>query len=94
MRVKSVSVTYSRKINLGDFNSAEASATVWVQLEPYEQIGENLDFAMRDMWQMLENNVKQKLAPLAKPRDETVVTETKKLFLGIPVVETGEEGEQ
>lgn len=36
MKVKTISVTYGRKINLGDYNSAEIGLTLWADLEEGE----------------------------------------------------------
>lgn len=36
MRVKTVSVTYERKLNLGDYNSAHIGLTLWADLDESE----------------------------------------------------------
>jgi hypothetical protein len=36
MKVKTISVTYGRKINLGDYNSAEIGLTLWADLDEHE----------------------------------------------------------
>ena len=45
MQVKTISVTYGRKINLGDYNSAEIGLSLWADLEP----GEDAEAATREL---------------------------------------------
>ena len=80
-KIKTVSVTYERKQNLGDYSSANIGCTVWADVEE----GEDLDLAMRNLWEMAKANVKQQLVPLTKS-GASMNVET--LFLGLPVVES------
>ena len=41
MRVKTVSVSYGRKFNLGDYNSCSIDASVWADLDYKEILDEN-----------------------------------------------------
>ena len=95
MRCKTVSVSYTRKINLGDYNSAEASCTIWAELDYAlnEDIGEGMDAAMRDLWTAAKNNVKAQVVPLTNKSDQTAA-EMKLLFLGVPVVSPEPKSEQ
>lgn len=88
MRVKTVSVSYTRKINLGNYNSAEVGATLWAELEPGEDIGDGMHNAMNDLWTACKANVKAQLIPLTVTKDDQIVAELNKLFLGVPVVST------
>ena len=75
--VKTVSVHYERKLNLGDFNSATVGIQLWADVEP----GEDLNVAMASLWGMAKENVKVQLAPL----DQRIRAEVKNVFLGLPV---------
>jgi len=75
--VKTVSVQYERKLNLGDFNSATVGITLWADIDE----GENLDTAMRNLWEMATNNVKAK-AQTFKVQTEA---QAKEIYLGLPV---------
>lgn len=77
-QVKTVSVTYDRKQNLGDFSSANIGITVWADVEP----DEDLDGIMNSLWQMAKANVKAQLLAIAQPKAEIAKT-----FLGLPIVE-------
>lgn len=75
--VKTVSVTYDRKINLGDYNSATVGLTVWADIDE----GEDLDAAMRALWIMATDNVKAK----AETFKRNIAAESVDLFLGLPL---------
>lgn len=79
-RIKTVSVTYERKINLGDFNSLTAACSIWAQLD----IGETEHEAMSGLWEMARNNVKDQVARVKARPGAMNVEET---FLGIPVID-------
>jgi len=81
MIIKTVSVSYQRKVNLGDFNSAQVESTAWVELEPEDNA--NLNEAMKDLWGMVKENVKAQLVPLMK-NQSGAATEVKEMFLGLP----------
>lgn len=80
MNIKTVSITYERKQNLGDFSSANIGCTLWADITE----DDNLDAAMKALWDMATANVKAKLVPLTKKNGggSMEITET---FLGIPV---------
>ena len=77
MKLKTASVTYGRKVNLGDFNSAHAELTLWADFEE----DENEADAMTALWEMATNNVKAKLSPLMMKKDADV----QHIFMGLPV---------
>ena len=78
MNIKTVSVSYGRKQNLGDFSSANIECTLWADIEE----GEDMHEAMSKHWECAKNNVKSHLLPLTKTNGSTTV---KNLFLGLPV---------
>jgi hypothetical protein len=78
--VKTVSVHYGRKINLGDYNSANVECTVWADVEP----DEDLDAAMHALWSCAKENVKAQLVPLAKKNGAGSIN-IKETFLGLPI---------
>jgi hypothetical protein len=80
-KVKTVSVHYGRKLNLGDFNSATVECTVWADVDE----GENLDQAMHGLWDMAKENVKAQLVPLNREKSGNGSLSTKEFFLGLPI---------
>ena len=83
--LKTVSVTYDRKQNLGDFSSANVGCTIWADVRD----GEDLDVTMHALWSMAKENVKAQLVPLTKKNGgaSVEITET---FLGLPIEQEGE----
>jgi hypothetical protein len=75
--VKTVSVTFERKFNLGDYNSANVGCTLWADVEE----DENLDLVMYDLWAMAKDNVKAAAAPYIKNGANLNIQEA---FLGLP----------
>lgn len=90
MKIKSVSVKYSRKLNLGDFNSVEVSCDIWAQMEP----GDDESTSMHELWEMAKANVKAQLLGAKTGANTT----TKNTFLGKPVfnieIEDGNDSEE
>lgn len=84
MKIKTVSVTYGRKINLGDYNSAQVDCTLWADIEMDENGHpiDDLDAVMRDLWGMAKENVKAQIVPLAGKGQAN--SNVKELFLGLP----------
>ena len=78
MNIKTVSVTYERKQNLGDYNSANVGCTIWADVRE----DEDLHLTMTGLWDMAKANVKAQLLPLAKNNGATNVEQ---LFLGLPI---------
>ena len=77
VKVKTVSVTYGRKFNLGDFNSATVGCTIWADVTD----DQDLNAAMHGLWSMAKSNVKEQAVPLLAK--QTAKTET--AFLGLPL---------
>ncbi len=76
--IKTVSVHYERKQNLGDFSSATVGYTIWADVEE----GEDLDKVNQALWACAKENVKAQLLPLVKNSGSGKVDE---FFLGLPV---------
>jgi hypothetical protein len=78
-RIKTVAVQYGRKLNLGDFNSAEISLTLWADLDEDEDAQAALDL----LYAQAKDNVKKQALPLLKA--EPVSLNYRETFLGMPV---------
>lgn len=76
MKLEKVTVNYERKINLGDYNSANLSCMLTAFIEP----DDNTDQVMNDLWEMARNNVKKAAVPFL---DKVKATENQ-IFLGLP----------
>lgn len=80
-KLKSVQVTYGRKFNLGNYESAELSATVWAEYEPDDEehgIGEtnallfdHAKSAVKEQYIQIVEAIKRKQLAQAKPEVET-----------------------
>ena len=81
-KLTEVTVTYGRKMNLGDFNSAHVELTASATLED----GDDVDATMRALWEMATNNVKAKAAEFYP---KIAVQE---LFLGLPIAKENDDG--
>lgn len=77
MKITTVSVTYGRKLNLGDYNSANIEMSIWAELEE----GDNEAEVAGALWEMAKNNVKAQALPL-KRNDEARV---ERIYLGLPL---------
>ncbi len=84
MKIKTVSVNYERKINLGDFNSAAVGCTIWADVDE----GEDLNQSMHNLWTMATENVKAKMSAVVPSKNGSVTT--KEFFLGLPVEEANQ----
>jgi len=72
-----VSVTYGRKFNLGEFQSAHIEISIWAEVDEEDDLNE----AMGQLWSMAKENVRAQALPLiAKQR-----AKVKEVFLGLPV---------
>ena len=80
MNVKTVSVTYERKLNLGDYNSATIGASAWADLDD----GEDPVAAYEALYAMVKEMVKEQALPLVR-RQQARVAEA---FSGVPIAET------
>lgn len=76
MEITTVSVTYGRKQNLGDFCSAHVEISIWADVTDED----DLDATMHQLWDMSKQNVKAQLLPLTSNHQAKV----EELFLGLP----------
>ena len=74
--IKTVSVTYGRKHNLGDFCSAHVEISIWADVTEED----DLDAIMRNLWTMAKENVRVQLLPLVSNHNAKV----EEAFLGLP----------
>jgi len=77
MLVTTISATYERKHNLGDYNSANIGMTLWAQLEEGEDEAAAA-IALRDM---ARANVMQELSRI----DKRLEAKVQDLYMGLPV---------
>ena len=77
MKLKTVSVTYGRKFNLGDYNSATVDCTLWADLDE----GDSEADAMTALWEMAKANVKAQALPLVQKQSANV----EQIFMGLPM---------
>lgn len=77
MILKTISVTYGRKQNLGDYNSAHAEISLWADLEP----GDDEASAAEALRQMARAQVMLELARVLPALEAKV----QNVFAGLPV---------
>jgi len=77
MILKTISVTYGRKLNLGDFNSAHSEISLWAEVEPDEDEAAAAE-ALRTM---ARNQVMLELARI----DQRIKASVQDVFAGLPV---------
>ena len=77
MQITTISATYERKHNLGDYNSANIGMSLWAQLEPGEDEAA-CAVALRDM---ARNHVMAELSRI----DRRLEAKVADLFMGLPV---------
>lgn len=65
MRVKTISVSYRRKFNLGDYNSLDLEATVWCDLDE----GEDEAMIIAGQQTLVKNAVAREYVELRKKLD-------------------------
>lgn len=76
MVLKTISTTYGRKLNLGDFNSVHIEMALWADLEE----GDDEAAAAEALRQMARHQVMAEMARL-KPELEAKITD---IFMGLP----------
>ena len=88
MNVKTISVTYERKFNLGDYNGAAIGVSLWADISDAED--ENACLA--DLFTEAKVAVKTQALPLLKEQ-KRIVAQVIEQFAGKPVVQaTGNGG--
>lgn len=63
MKVKTVSITYERKINLGDYNSATIGLTLWADVDE----DEDHDLVVRELQRQARELARDECKRLIKP---------------------------
>ena len=76
MKINTVAVTYGRKLNLGDYNSAHVEITLWADLDPEDDVGA----CEKLLWEEAKIQVKKQLIPLATEKEAQVES----IFAGLP----------
>lgn len=74
MIVKTVHVSYERKLNLGNYNSVAASCGTWVDVEE----GESADDVIRALYDLVRSSVLSALEQEAPQH----IAEVKEYFMG------------
>lgn len=77
MRLKTVSVTYSRKLNLGDYNSVHSEVSLWADLEE----GDDEATAADALRTMARNQVLLELARV----EQKLAAKVENIFAGLPI---------
>lgn len=79
MKLKTISIRYERKLNLGDFNSIMGQCALFAELDP----GDDEDVVSHALWEMAKENVKAAILPAVKEHNLSVA-EIKEMYLGLP----------
>lgn len=66
MQLKTITVTYSRTFNLGNYNSARFEVTLGAELEESDDPAE----AEAQLWAQAKEGLKTQAMPVVRPRDE------------------------
>lgn len=77
MKLKTVSVTYARKLNLGDYNSVHSEVSLWADLEE----GDDEAIAAEALRQMARNQVMLELSRC----DQRLQAKVTDIFAGLPI---------
>lgn len=77
MQLKTISVTYGRKLNLGDFNSVHSEVSLWADLED----GDDEASAANALRDMARNQVMLELANL----NQKLAAKVETVFAGLPL---------
>lgn len=64
MKVKTISVVYGRKFNLGNYESAEIACTMWADLDD----GESPEEKTQELYGKAKDAVKAQALPVVKDR--------------------------
>lgn len=63
MEIKTIAVTYTRKFNLGDYESLELSCSFWGQIDPVE---EDAQGTTQFLFKQAKESVKEAAIPVIK----------------------------
>ncbi len=78
MHIKTISVEYKRKFNLGDYNSLELGCALWADLQEQEE-SEN---ALHELSNVAKQNVKERALPVV---GKSANEHYREVFQGLPV---------
>jgi len=78
-KIKTVSFSYERKFNLGDYNSASVGCTIWADVDI--DAGESPEAAIAECAAVAKAAVREQSAPLFAKQSARV----KEIFAGLPV---------
>lgn len=68
MQIKTLSVTYARTFNLGDYNSARFEVAVAAEFEP----GDELAAVEAELWRVAKESLKAQALPVIRKRQEEI----------------------
>lgn len=77
MKLKTISVTYGRKLNTGDFSSAHAEMSLWADLEE----GDDEAAAAEALRAMARNQVMLELSRV----EQKLAAKVEGIFAGLPI---------
>lgn len=68
MQLRTISVTYARTFNLGDYNSARFEVAVAAELDP----GDEPAAVEAELWRLAKESVKAQAMPVLKKRQDEI----------------------
>lgn len=77
MQLKTISVTYERKLNMGDYNSVHSGVSLWADLEE----GDDEATAAEALRAMARNQVMLELARV----EQKLAAKVEGIFAGLPI---------
>jgi hypothetical protein len=83
LRVSSISFSYTRKFNLGDYEAVEIGVTQWAQVDE----DEDADGCIQFLAEQCKNHVKSNIPPNYKSKSPPVTAYTKHTISGIEVTD-------
>ena len=84
MKVSTVSISYSRKFNLGDFESIDIGCSLWAQVDE----DENPDRVTAFLYEQAKASVKEAAMPVIRASQyQQAKVKQQKRFMGKPVEE-------
>jgi hypothetical protein len=79
MNIKTISATYERKIDLGDWNSVKVGGTLWADITEDEDAAS----CMNELYEIIKDGVKAQVKPLVGKKPTIQMTQ---MFAGKPVI--------
>lgn len=72
MKVTTVSITYARTFNLGDYNSARFEVALSAELEYDGEHSDDVQEAQAELWALAKDSIKAQAMPVLKKREDEV----------------------